>query len=301
MVDKINEIIESVNAGLDPEEVLAIVRTELENYYTKEEVDDLLSQIDLSLYYTKTEVDTIISRVDGDVDALEGRMDTAEDDIDTLETGKQDVLTVGDGIDITSDVISLDNEWEAFTTPTHISQLDTTKYDYLFDSGNAYALLVGSSDRPICFGKANPGTRNTCFGDVFIEFGNSGGSFYPCKFEYTKPSAIQVPVKVYLMDGTLLDANNKDTYFDSSKKPIADMRVTGKYSNFVLDLFLQANSTKTQGMMFYNGTIRFASVSASILYTCIGNTDICNVSGDQLTLPNGSTQYTITTCYRRLK
>lgn len=93
MANKINEIIESINSGLDPAEVLRIVRTELENYYTKEEVDDLIASIDLSPYYTKTEVDAIVSRIDDDVDAVEGRMDTAEGDINNLEQSKQDVLT----------------------------------------------------------------------------------------------------------------------------------------------------------------------------------------------------------------
>lgn len=86
MVNKINEIIESINSGLDPEEVLRIVRTELENYYTKEEVDDLIASIDLSGYYTKTEVDVI-------ADALEDRIQVAEGDINNLEQTKQDVLT----------------------------------------------------------------------------------------------------------------------------------------------------------------------------------------------------------------
>lgn len=111
MVNKINEIIESINSGLDPAEVLRIVRTELENYYTKEEVDDLIANIDLSPYYTKTEVDAIVSRVDGDVDAVEGRLNTAEGDIDALEINKQDVLTAGDSIDITNNTVSL-SDWE---------------------------------------------------------------------------------------------------------------------------------------------------------------------------------------------
>lgn len=112
MVDKINEIVDTINTSvIGPDEIRQIVENELTDYYDKAEIDQMFSTIDFSPYYTKTEVNAIISRVDGDVDAVEGRLDTAEDDIDALETNKQDVLTAGTNIDITNNVISL-SEWE---------------------------------------------------------------------------------------------------------------------------------------------------------------------------------------------
>lgn len=108
MVDKINEIIDAVNSlDIDPEQIQAMIEEALADYYTKEEVDELLANIDFSPYYTKTEVNAIVSRVDGDVDAVEGRLDTAEGDIDALEINKQDVLTAGDGIVIDNNEVAL--------------------------------------------------------------------------------------------------------------------------------------------------------------------------------------------------
>lgn len=136
MVDKINEIIDAVNSmDIDPEQIQAMIEEALADYYTKEEVDELFANIDFSPYYTKTEVDVITDALDdrlqvaeGDIDALESnvytksevdtitdaiedRVQTNEDDIATLETSKQDVLTAGDGIDITNNTVSL-SDWE---------------------------------------------------------------------------------------------------------------------------------------------------------------------------------------------
>lgn len=112
MVDKINEIVDAVNTSLlSPDEIRQMIENELSDYYDKAEIDQMFSTIDFSPYYTKTEVNAIISRVDGDVDAVEGRLNTAEGDIATLETDKQDVLTAGKNIDINNNVISL-TDWE---------------------------------------------------------------------------------------------------------------------------------------------------------------------------------------------
>ncbi len=112
MVDKINEIVDTINTSvIGPDEIRQIVENELTDYYDKAEIDQMFSTIDFSPYYTKTEVNAIVDRIDGDVDAVEGRLDTAEDDINALETGKQDVLTAGTNIDIINNVISL-GEWE---------------------------------------------------------------------------------------------------------------------------------------------------------------------------------------------
>jgi uncharacterized protein YfkK (UPF0435 family) len=166
MVDKINEMIDVLNDGIDPEEVKAIITEELGNYYDKAEIDEMFSTIDFSPYYTKTEVDTIVSRIDGDVDevegkvntaesdinALKGRMGTAEGDIDnlegrmgtaegnitTLENSKQDVLSAGNSIKIENNEVSL-KDWTIF---------DNTDWSELFEQvGTKYYakedLLIG--------------------------------------------------------------------------------------------------------------------------------------------------------------
>lgn len=100
LANKINEMIAVLNNTMDPEEVLAIVRAELVNYYTKEEVDDLIAGIDLSPYYTKTEVDGII-------DGVQDSIDVITDDVDALEENKQNVLTPVAPITIEDNAISL--------------------------------------------------------------------------------------------------------------------------------------------------------------------------------------------------
>lgn len=127
LANKINEMIAVLNNTMDPEEVLAIVRAELVNYYTKEEVDELIAGIDFSPYYTKTEVDTIVDRIDDDVDAVEGRVTTAEGDIDNLESNKQNVLTPVSPISIQNDTISLKGFTEV--TDTDWSNLGSAVYE----------------------------------------------------------------------------------------------------------------------------------------------------------------------------
>ena len=140
MVDKINEIIEVVNdMDIDPEQIQAMIEEALGDYYTKEEVDELFANIDFSPYYTKTEVDAI-------VDGVEDRIQVAEDDIDALEISKQDVLTAGDGIDITNNTVSLSdrefvpfNEWTSLmeTYPNNgIKVKEDILFFFNFDAGS---------------------------------------------------------------------------------------------------------------------------------------------------------------------
>lgn len=114
LANKINEMIAVLNNTMDPEEVLTIVRAELVNYYTKEEVDDLIAGIDLSPYYTKTEVDGII-------DGVQDSIDVIADDVDALEENKQNVLTPVAPISIDDNSISLndftevtDTDWSSY-------------------------------------------------------------------------------------------------------------------------------------------------------------------------------------------
>ena len=62
--------------------------------YTKKEIDDLLSEIDLTDYYTKSEVDNLIPDMTDYYDKT---------DIDGMMDDKQDVLTAGTGITIDAD------------------------------------------------------------------------------------------------------------------------------------------------------------------------------------------------------
>jgi len=139
MVDKINEMIEVLNNGIDSEEVRAIITEELSNYYDKAKIDEMFDAIDFSPYYTKTEVNTIVTRIDGDVDAvegkvntaegdidnLEGRMDTAEGDIDDLKANKQNNLTVGHGLSLVNDKIDLSG-WEVIPKAEWNNYYDST-------------------------------------------------------------------------------------------------------------------------------------------------------------------------------
>lgn len=102
MVNKINEIIESLNGVFDENQVKEYVANELLNYYTKEEVDDAIDSIDLSPYATNVrvdnEVETINDRVDKEVETLNNKIDL-----------KQNILSVGDGLELINDVLNLGN------------------------------------------------------------------------------------------------------------------------------------------------------------------------------------------------
>jgi len=84
-----------VDTALDDYYTKDEVDSTLDDYYTKDEVDNTLDD-----YYTKSEVDEAIA---GD---LEDYYDKTE--IDAALDTKQDVLTAGDNVDITNDVISVD-------------------------------------------------------------------------------------------------------------------------------------------------------------------------------------------------
>lgn len=107
LADKLNEVIDVLNdIEIDPEQIREIVETMLGDYYTKEEVDEIIASLPVSDAYTKSEVDTLLqskadannvytkTEVDLTIDAIEGRLQTAEGDIDDLETDKANVSDV---------------------------------------------------------------------------------------------------------------------------------------------------------------------------------------------------------------
>ena len=134
MVNKINELVDAVNEGIDPEEVRAIVTEMLADYYDKEEIDEMFDAIDFSPYYTKTEVDEIVDRIDDDIDGLDGRLDTAEDDIIALDgrmdDAETDIGNLEDRMDTAEgDIDSLEDRMD--TAEGDIDDLETGKQDVL--------------------------------------------------------------------------------------------------------------------------------------------------------------------------
>lgn len=258
MVSKINEIIDLVNEDVSIEEVRAVVTEMLSDYYDKEEIDEMFDSIDFSPYYTKTEVNAIVDRIDddvdavegrmttaeGDIDALEGRMDTAEDDIDAvegrmttaegdidnLETGKQNVLTAGDGIDITSDVISLDNGWEEVAkSEFYLANFDFDKYDYKIEtltydspnSLNATLYIVGRTrfDANKYYGFIVEESSDRFYHNAIVTPGSNGLDIDAKMFKYNKYTKYVGNNALILrdLDGTAIDASNFATYFDTTE------------------------------------------------------------------------------------
>lgn len=121
----------------------------------KEEIDIPISQIfDATNYYTKAEVDTIVSGINDDISSVSGDVAT-----------KQDALTAGDGIDITNNTISVtgapltmdDNVTSGSSNPVKSSGIynfvtgeTATKQDTLVSGTNIKTInnttLLGSGD-----------------------------------------------------------------------------------------------------------------------------------------------------------
>lgn len=109
MINKINEIIESLNGVFDEEQVKEYVANELLNYYTKEEVDDAIDSIDLSPYATKTYVDDAIDSIDLSPYATNERVDDEVETLDDKIDTKQDIVSAVSPIGISNNEISIDS------------------------------------------------------------------------------------------------------------------------------------------------------------------------------------------------
>lgn len=106
------------------------VTEQLQNYYTKEESDDkfLTEHQSLEDYYTKEEIDGkgYLTEVPSEYITEEELADTLDiitemgEDITSLEENKQDKLTQGTGIKIENNVISLDYSYDLFEVVTEL-------------------------------------------------------------------------------------------------------------------------------------------------------------------------------------
>ena len=95
--------------------------------YDKNEIDEILGS-----YYTKIEIDTILeNKADiEDVIAISGQVLTNIEDIEYLETNKQDKLIAGDNITISGNVISAD------------LNVDLNDYLKIVDASNTYETII---------------------------------------------------------------------------------------------------------------------------------------------------------------
>lgn len=107
MVNKINEIVESLNGVFDENQVKEYVANELLNYYTKEEVDTAIADIDFSPYATKVYVDDAIDSIDLTPYATNERVNEEVETLDNKIDTKQNILNVGNGLDLNNDNLSL--------------------------------------------------------------------------------------------------------------------------------------------------------------------------------------------------
>ena len=80
------------------------IKVDLSNYYTKEEVRDLINEIqagniDLANYYTIAQVDAKIDKINSDISGLSARVDTIEDWIDEPISNNDLELIIGKDLD----------------------------------------------------------------------------------------------------------------------------------------------------------------------------------------------------------
>ena len=141
LLNKINEIIAELDRYPTKTEMMEYVSDELSSYYTKEEVNELLEDLDLSDYYTKEEVNTInnlvnyynITQLNATFENINNRIISGEETLEDEIAGKQNLLTAGNNITITDNVISaMGGAWERFTG---------NKNELVSNDGGIYTLL----------------------------------------------------------------------------------------------------------------------------------------------------------------
>ena len=117
IISKLNEIINVFNdARLDDfaqyvtetNERLDNFAQTISQYYTKEEIDELINNIDLDNYYNKSEIDTFITTINNSFanyytkTEINNKLDEVYDELNS----KQNTLIAGSNVSITDDVIS---------------------------------------------------------------------------------------------------------------------------------------------------------------------------------------------------
>ena len=149
MINKINEIIEKINSGdigLTEDQVREIITTELSDYYTKEEVDDAIDDIDLTPYATKTYVDDAIDSIDltpyatnervtNEVETLDNKID---EEVQNLDSEKIDIHKENNLTDSNDTIYTLKKAIKLFN-PTS---------DYGVGRGFLFNGKYGSTDNP---------------------------------------------------------------------------------------------------------------------------------------------------------
>ncbi|MBO7692210.1 MAG: hypothetical protein J6T10_06205 [Methanobrevibacter sp.] len=139
--------------------------------YDDSEVLSQLSDLDNRVYHTEDAISGLTDRVG-----------TAENDIDALESGKQDVLTAGDNITIENNVISASGTytelikaaWIATATSSVYTPLTETKTlsagKYIINIHNAYSTT--NSINQFCLSINGEADLNS-ISNVSISYGNS--------------------------------------------------------------------------------------------------------------------------------
>jgi len=107
MINKINEIVESLNGVYDANQVREYVSNELLKYYTKEEVDNAIASIDFTPYATKTYVNDAIDSIDLTPYATNERVNEEIETLDNKIDTKQNILSVSNGLELSNDNLSL--------------------------------------------------------------------------------------------------------------------------------------------------------------------------------------------------
>lgn len=218
----------------------------------------------------------IIEELDGRVAALEegggGGVDAyTKAETDALLNEKQDVLTAGDGIKIENGVISVDASWETFTLPSSIDDLDFDKYDYLFSTSGNMMLLCQSGIDGILLNRTI-GSGVTL--DARIGKTSSAWKiFTDGNVLFSQTLTTFNPTVVTTVDGTVITAQNIDTYFTDGK-PNAPIIVAG--DNYFIACVVPANGAMVQHFGCNSSTtdefkLSFRKYATSALYAYIKN------------------------------
>ena len=256
----------------------------LDNYYTKNEVDELIDNIDtpnidLSNYYTKSETPS-----KNEVDELIENIDVPNVDLDDYYT-KSEVDELIESIEIpenSGESVNLDN----YYTKGEVDKIDNK----LLSAGNNNSIILGSSDSnmPITLDKLNelrPDITYRAIGvviknDKYIAFydhdylkvpiyHNTGGGYY-IRIQYSGSKECYVYKQVTGTGWVLQDTPKKVTYdldlgssLSSSNLFIAETGVTGTISAMYGNKFAHNKNYSSINKITQDGRYRVYNASSS--------------------------------------